>query len=92
MELAEKKDSEILTPEFRRNFANSRRRFAALQKDIKDLKSFTFIISEEPGQLERLGVPIARLSSYRLETAAGPRFYTFALTSDQKVGSIEATD
>ncbi len=92
MELAEKKDSEILTAEFRRNFANSRRRFAALQKDLKEFKSFTFIISEEPGQLERLGVPIARLTSYRMETAAGPRFYTFALTSDQKVGSIEAMD
>jgi len=92
MELAEKKDSEILTPEFRRNFANSRRRFAALQKDIKELKSFTFIISEEPGQLERLGVRIARLASYRMETTDGPRFYTFALTSDQKVGSIDATD
>jgi len=92
MELAEKKDSEILTPEFRRNFANSRRRFAALQKDIKALKSFAFIISEEPGQSKRLGVPIARLSSYKMETEVGPRFYTFALTSDQKVGSIDATD
>ena len=93
VELAEKKDSEILTPEFRTNFANSRRRFAALQKDLKELKSFKFIISEEPGRSERrLGVPIARLSSYRMETADGPRFYTFALTSDQKVGSVEASD
>jgi len=92
IELSEKKDSEILTPEFRRNFASSRRRFAALQKDIKELKSFTFIITEEPGQSERLGVPIARLASYRMEAANGPRFYTFALTSDQKVGSIDATD
>jgi hypothetical protein len=92
VELAEKKDSEMLTPEFRSNFASSRRRFAALQEDIKKFKSFTFIINEEPGQLQLLGVPIARLSSYRMETAVGPRFYTFALTADQKVGSINATD
>ncbi len=92
MELAEKKDSAILTPEFRKNFSNSRRRFAALQSDIKGLKSFTFVISEEPGQPERLGVPVARYSSYRIETDNGPRFYTIALTADHKVGWIDATD
>jgi hypothetical protein len=92
MELAKKKDSEMLTPEFRKNFSNSKGRFAALQKDIKDLKSFSFIINDEPGQMERLGVPIARLSSYRMETGDGPHFYTFALTADQKVGWIEVTE
>ncbi|HMJ64095.1 MAG TPA: serine hydrolase domain-containing protein, partial [Candidatus Binatia bacterium] len=92
VELAEKKDSEMLTPEFRKNFTNSKRRFAALQNDIKGLKSFAFIVNDDAGQLKRLDVPIARLSSYKLETTDGPRFYTFALTSDQKVGWIEATD
>jgi hypothetical protein len=92
IELAEKKDSEMLTPEFRKNFSNSKRRFAELQNDIKGLKSFAFITNDDPGQLKRLDVPIARLSSYKIETADGPRFYTFSLTADQKVGWIEATD
>jgi hypothetical protein len=56
------------------------------------LKSFTFIINDEPGKMERLGVPISRLSSYRMETGDGPHFYTFALTADRKVGWIEVTD
>lgn len=92
IELAEKKDSEMLTPEFRKNFSNSRRRFAALQKDLKDLKSFTFIAIEEAGKFERLGVPMARLASYRMETTDGPRYYTFGLTADGKVGWIDAVD
>jgi CubicO group peptidase (beta-lactamase class C family) len=92
MELAEKKDSEMLTPEFRQNFSNSKRRHATLQKDMKELKTFTFIINDEPKKMERLGVPIARLSSYRMETSEGPHFYTFGLTADQKVGWIEVTE
>jgi len=92
VDLAEKKDSEMLTPEFRTNFSNSKRRVAALQKDLKDLKSFTFIISEEAGKLERLGVPIAHLASYRMQTSDGPRYYTFALSAARKVGWIDAVD
>jgi CubicO group peptidase (beta-lactamase class C family) len=92
VELAEKKDSEMLTPEFRKNFGTSKGRYAALQKDMKELKSFTFIVNDEAGKLQRLGVPIARLSSYRMETSDGPHFYTFSLTADQKVGWIEVTE
>lgn len=92
MELAEKKDSDMLTPEFRKNFSNSRRRFAALQQDIKDLKSFTFIISERPAQPERLGVRIAKLASYKMNTSDGARFYTFELTADKKLAWLNVSD
>ncbi|MGI8603700.1 MAG: serine hydrolase domain-containing protein [Verrucomicrobiales bacterium] len=68
IELSEKKDSELLTPEFRENFRNSRRRYGVLQEDIKNMKSFTFVVSEEPSatQNKRLGTRIARLCSYKL--------------------------
>jgi D-alanyl-D-alanine carboxypeptidase len=92
LELSEKKDSPMLTPEFRKSFSNSQRRFATLQKDFKDFKSFTYVITEEPTQAERLGVAIARVSSYRIKTADGPHFYSFALTTDRKVGWFEVID
>lgn len=93
-EMAEKKDSEILTPAFRENFSKSRRRHAALQKDLKGLKSFSFIIEEKPevSQGEVAGVPVKRLRSYKLETDEEARYYTFALTAEDKVALVQASD
>lgn len=86
-ELAEKKDSEILTEQFRENFSRSRRRHGNLVQDLKDKKSFTFIISEDPPPGGNQSV--ARLSSYRLATNKGARFYTFGLTADDKIAFFE---
>jgi hypothetical protein len=92
--MSEKKDSEILTPEFRENWSRSRRRHAALQKDMKELKSFAFIIEEEPeaGQREADGVVVAKLRSYRLSTADGTRYYTFSLAADNRVAQFQIQD
>ena len=88
-ELAETRDSEIITPEFRENFSRSRRRHGNLVQDLKDKKSFTFVISEDPPEGSR---NISRLASYRLATTNGPRFYTFALTADDKVAGFEMVE
>jgi len=73
-ELADKKDSPLLTEEFRKSFGNSRRRFAALQEDTREMKGFTFVRSEEPNAPQRLGVPIARVCYYKIDVAEEPRF------------------
>ncbi len=93
-DMAEKKDSEILTPEFREDFSKSRRRHAALQKDLKAMKSFTFIIEEKPApsQSEVERVPVKRLRSYKLETAEETRYYIFSLTADNRVALVQASD
>jgi hypothetical protein len=88
-ELAETKDSEILTSEFRENFSRSRRRHGAIVEDLKDKKSFTFVLSEEP---PRGSAGVKRLNSYRLATGKAVRFYTFALTSDDAVARLEIED
>jgi CubicO group peptidase (beta-lactamase class C family) len=91
-ELAEKKDSDLLTPEFRDNFSRSRRRHAALQEALKDLTSFTYVTSESPKQseAEALNVPVARVASYKLTLAQNePRFYRFAITADKKLTWFE---
>ena len=88
-ELAETRDSEIITSQFRDNFSRSRRRHGNLVQDLKDKKSFSFIVSDEPPSGNR---GVARLNSYRLATANGPRFYTFALTKDDKVANLEIED
>lgn len=98
MEMAEKKDCPMLTPEFRRSFSNSRRRFAALQKDLKELKSFTFIISEEPSeeqkaQAQRQDIPVAKLCSYKVIGADNePRYYVLALTPENKIAAFDIED
>lgn len=51
-----------------------------LHKDIKDQR------------LERLGVPIASIWYYRLGSSEEPTYYTFYLTSDQRVASLERTN
>lgn len=88
-ELADKRDSEMITPQFREGFSRSRRRHGALVEDLKDKKAFTFVISEDPPQANDR---IARFSSYRLATGKGARFYTFGLTQDDKIASMEIED
>lgn len=94
VDLGGRKDSELITPGFRRDFARSQRRHAALQQDLAGLKSFSFLLEEKPGRDQREvdGVPIARLRSYRLKGNGEPRFYTFALTADNAVALVRASD
>jgi len=94
VELAEKKDSELLTPGFRENFSNSRRRHAALRSDMEKLKAFTFMREETPetNQRQIRGTPIQRLRHYKLQTEAETRFYTFALTPDEQVAMVQASE
>ena len=85
-ELAEKRDSEILTPEFRESFSRSRRRYNDLVEDLKDKKSFTFIMSEAP----RRRIPnVVRANFYRLAISTGARVYMFALTADGQIAELE---
>lgn len=88
-ELADKKDSEMLTPQFRDNFSRSRRRHGNLVADLKDKKSFTFVLSEDPPPGN---TNIVRLNSYRLAKSDGARFYTFALTADDKIARFETEE
>ncbi|HKQ38031.1 MAG TPA: serine hydrolase domain-containing protein [Verrucomicrobiae bacterium] len=88
-ELAETKESEMLTDEFRRDFSRSRRRHGNIVDDIKDKKSFTFVTSENT---QSGNTNITRLASYRLATAKGARFYTFGLTPDDKIASLETEE
>jgi CubicO group peptidase (beta-lactamase class C family) len=92
IELASKKDSTLLTAEFRNSFSNSRRRFAALQNDTREMKSFTFVTSESPSASRRLGVPIERVCYYKIGTKDDPRFYTIELTKDNHVGWVDFAD
>lgn len=93
-EMAETKDSEMLTPEFREDFNRSRRRHATLQTDMKRLKDCTFVIEEQPRAPQRDGgrATMIRLRSYKLETGEETRFYTFTLTAEDKVARLEISD
>ena len=88
-ELAETKDSDMLIDEFRKDFGRSRRRHGNMVEDMKDKKSFTFVINDDPPSGSS---NITRLASYRLATSKGARFYTFALTADDKIAGLETEE
>lgn len=88
-EMAEKKDSDMLTSELRDNFSRSRRRYAALKEDMADLKSFRFVIADKPSEREREVRQIAQLASYKVVAGDRTRFYTFGLTTDGKVAQFD---
>ena len=92
IELASKRDSPLLTSEFRENFSNSRRRFAALQNDTRDMKSFTFVMSEAPAVTRRQGVQVERVCYYRIDTSEEPHFYAIELTKDNQVAGVDFAD
>lgn len=92
-DLAEKKDSELVTSEFREDYAKSRNRAEALKKRLAEMKSFTFVTNDPPpkSQPARLGVPIARVRAYKLVTPEETRFYTFELARDNKVAWYQSS-
>jgi D-alanyl-D-alanine carboxypeptidase len=92
-DLADGKSSEIITAEFREDYARSTNRVAALKQRLKDLKAFTFVTFDKPSKtrFDRFGVPIARLLSYKLVTPAETRFYTFELTPDNRVAWYQSS-
>jgi len=92
-DLAEKRDSQGITAEFRENYANSRNRVRELQRRLKALQSFTFVTTEDPprSRRDRLGVPVSRLCSYKLLSGDETRFYTFELTADDQVAWYQSS-
>jgi D-alanyl-D-alanine carboxypeptidase len=93
LDLAEKKDSGLITSEFREEYAKSRNRADTLKKRLANLKSFTFVTCEQPSKtrLDRFGVPVARVCSYRAVMPDEIRFYTFELTADSKVAWYQSS-
>jgi CubicO group peptidase (beta-lactamase class C family) len=92
-DLAENRKSDLVTSEFREDYAKSRDRAEALKKRLTNLKSFTFVTCEQPSktQADRLGVPVARVCSYRAVMPDETRFYTFELTADSKVAWYQSS-
>ena len=56
------------------------------------MKTFRFIASEKPSAPRRLGVPVARLCYYKIETADEPNFYAIELTEDNQVAWVDFAD
>jgi D-alanyl-D-alanine carboxypeptidase len=92
-DLAEKKDSDRITSGFREDYRKSGNRAESLKKRLADMKSFTFVTSDEPpkNRPDRFGVPIARVYAYKLVTPDETRFYTFELTGDHRVAWYQSS-
>ena len=92
VDLADKKESDLITREFRDDYATGNRA-ESLRKRLEQLKSFMFVTSDPPpkSQPVRLGVPIAGLRVYKLVTPEETRFYTFELTQDNKVAWYQSS-
>lgn len=93
-DLVENKASEAIIAQFREDYARSTNRVTALKQRLSNLKSFTFVTHDDApkGRNGRFGVPVARLSHYKLVTPSETRFYTFELTPDNKVAWYQSSD
>jgi hypothetical protein len=91
-DLADKKESDLVTREFRDDYASGNRA-ESLRRRLGQLKSFTFVTNDPlpKSQPARLGVPIARVRAYKLVTPEETRFYTFELTRDDKVAWYQSS-
>jgi D-alanyl-D-alanine carboxypeptidase len=69
--------------------AGTRRR---IEQRLTARRSFTYITSDDVRgrALDRFGVPIARLDHYELATDREKRYYTFAVTGDERLADIES--
>ncbi|HEV8721468.1 MAG TPA: serine hydrolase domain-containing protein [Candidatus Binatia bacterium] len=61
-----------------------------LEKRLQELRSFTFLACDEiKGRvLERFGAAVSRACYYKMVAGSETRYYTFALTSDDKVADF----
>jgi hypothetical protein len=93
-DLVENKASDTIIPQFREDYARSTNRITALKERLSNLKSFTFVADDKPpkNRNDRFGVPVARLSSYKLVTPTETRFYTFELTPENKVAWYQSSE
>jgi len=92
-ELAATKDSPLITPEFREEYATARGRAESLAERLKEMKSFTFVANDPaPPGWERLGVAVSRFAYYKLIGTKETRYYTFELTADGKVASYQSSE
>ena len=93
-DLVENKRSDTIVPEFLQDYARSTNRIAALKERLSNLKSFTFVTSEDPpkDRKSRFGVQVARLSSYKFVTPTETRYYTFELTPENKVAWYQSSE
>ena len=83
-DLAEKRDSVLIQPLFRKELNKTDEPMADLQKRLKNLKSFTFVTTENPLS-SNLDNATVRSCSYKLTSGDDVRFYTFELTADNRV-------
>ena len=93
MDLAEKKDSPLLTPGFRADFAKSTSRAETLSARLKALKSFTFLACDDVRKhgIERFGTRVSRICNYKMIAGDETRYYTFYLAEDGQVAFYQSS-
>jgi hypothetical protein len=93
VDLAEKKDSDWITSEFREDYRRSATRAEALKRRLAGMKSFTFVTCDDPPKSDpdRFGVPIAQIRAYKLVTPEETRYYTFELMRDNRVAWYQSS-
>lgn len=93
-ELADLKESAVVTPEFFRSYRGSSQRSATLKERLREMKSFTYLGTRDVAEnkIERYGVPVKELCFYRMTTSSETRYYTLFLTSDARVASYQSSD
>lgn len=92
-DLARDENTRLITPQFRKEYKQSKDRAATLAKRLKELRSFEYLGERRvaSNEVERLGVPVKRLCFYRMIAGDETRYYTFFLTPDDRVAFYHST-
>ncbi len=92
-DLARTKDSPLLTPEFRADYAKASGRAESLATRLQRLKSFTFLGCDDVTgrRIERLGARVNRVCFYKMVAGEETRYYTFYLTAGDQVAMYQSS-
>jgi CubicO group peptidase (beta-lactamase class C family) len=93
-ELADLKETAVVTPEFFRSYRRSSQRATTLSERLREVKSFAYLGTRDiaENKIERYGVPVKELCFYRMTTPSETRYYTLFLTADARIASYQSSD
>jgi hypothetical protein len=93
-QLSRGESSSALTPQFRNAYAKEANRATTLAARLKEQEDFIYLGSDNVSgrDVERYGAAVSTICYYKMPMKSGTRYYTFYLTSDDKLAAYQSSD
>jgi CubicO group peptidase (beta-lactamase class C family) len=85
---------ETLTPQFREAYRKDSSRAKTLATRLSEAKGLVYLGSDNVAGrgVERYGAPVSTICYYKMPLKDGDRFYTFYLTSEERLASYQSSE